>query len=111
MEKNYADSLVEITDEDILLKKYYFPTFASKLIKLAKIEKIQIIKKTLFDDEFKVMGTSDFQTWYPLDSLRHKRKFLYLIFEKNKRRKIAFTVEDDDKFKSLLADRGVILQN
>ncbi len=111
MKQVYEDNLIKLTDDDILFKKYYIPTFASKIIKLSRIEKIQVIKKTFFDQEIKLMGTDDFKTWYPFDSLRSKRKFLYLLFEKNKRRRIAFTVEDDEKFRDLIRGRGISFQN
>lgn len=59
MKQVYEDNLIKLTDDDILFKKYYIPTFASKIIKLSRIEKIQVIKKTFFDQEIKLMGTDD----------------------------------------------------
>ena len=98
----YQDSLVEIKKDSIILKNYYFPTMSSKNILFTNIEKIEVKEPTVLSGKWRIQGTGDFRTWYPLDSSRPKRDKIFLIIYKNKWMRTGFTVEDSEKVEEIL---------
>jgi len=69
----YSDSLVKITNNYILLRKYYFPTFTSKRIEFSDIDFVEVVKPGLFTGKYRIWGTGDFKHWFPLDVHRTKK--------------------------------------
>ena len=102
----YQDSLIEIKEDFITLKNYYFPSMSSKEILFANIEKIEIKQPTLWSGKWRIQGTGDFRTWYPMDSSRPKRDKIFLIKYKNKWMRTGFTVEDSAKVERILMSKG-----
>ncbi len=62
----YSDSLVEITQDAICFKCYYFP-FGSKRVRFADIDHVTVEKPSLLNGKYKLQGTNDFVTWFPRD--------------------------------------------
>jgi hypothetical protein len=104
MEENilYSDKLVEIREDEILLHNYYFPTLSDKTVKYSEIKKIEIVKPTLKSGKFRYWGTGDFLHWFPMDIKRSKRKIIYILYKKNKRIRVGFTVEDSERVTEIL---------
>ena len=104
MKKNilYSDRLIEISDNMILFRNYYFPTFSAKTVKFQEIEKIILKKPTLKKGKYRFWGTGDFIHWFPLDNQRSKRDVIFILFRKSKKIRIGFTVEDSKKVRELL---------
>jgi hypothetical protein len=98
----YSDKLIEIRDNTILFRNYYFPTFSTKTVKFQEIEKIVLEKPTFKKGKYRFWGTGDFTHWFPLDDQRSKRDVIFILFQKNKKIKIGFTVEDSKKVRELL---------
>jgi len=101
----YSDKLIEISNDAITLRKYYFPTFSKKIVKISEIEKIVIKKPTLMTGKFRLWGTGDFFHWFPLDQHRTKREVIFFLSMKNKKIKIGFTVEDSAKVIEILKEK------
>ena len=78
----YKDILVEISDDSITLKNYYFP-FISKKVLFKDIEKIEVKKPNLWNGKWKIWGTSNFSYWFPIDFSRPLRKEIFFITYKN----------------------------
>jgi hypothetical protein len=104
----YSDKLIEIKDGSITLKKYYFPSLASKIILFEDIEKIEVKKVSFFTGKYRIQGTGNFKTWFPFDSLRSKRDKIFFIIYKNKWVQSAFTVEDSRKVEEILKEKRLI---
>jgi hypothetical protein len=98
----FYDKLIEIRDNAILFSNYYFPTFSAKTVKFQYIEKILLEKPTLKKGKYRFWGTGDFTHWFPLDNQRSKRDVIFILFRKNKKIRIGFTVEDSKKVRELL---------
>ena len=93
----YSDKLIEIRDNEILFRNYYFPTFSAKTVKFLEIRKIVLEKPTLKKGKYKFWGTGNFAHWFPLDNRRSKRDVIFIVFQRNKKIRIGFTVEDSKK--------------
>ena len=106
----YSDKLVEISNDSILFRQYYFPTFLKKIIKLSDIDKIVVKKPTLITGKYRYWGTGDFLHWFPLDFQRNKRDVIFILFRKNKRLRIGFTVEDSNTVLQLLKEKLNVIE-
>jgi hypothetical protein len=56
------DTLVEISNDSILLKKYYFPSLKSKIIAFVSIAAIQVKQPTMWAGKWRFHGTGDLRT-------------------------------------------------
>lgn len=106
----YEDKLIKITNQSILLKKYYFPTLKSKNIPNIAIDYIKVVKPTLLTGKFRYWGTTDLTRWFPMDFLRSKRDAIFILNRKNKRILVCFTVEDAQKVKEILEKENLLLK-
>jgi len=104
----YSDGLVEITTDNILLRKYYFPTFTSKIIEISDIDFVEVVKPGLFTGKYRIWGTGDFTHWFPLDLARSKRDSIFIVHRKGKKMLIGFTVEDSNTVKSILKNKNLL---
>ena len=94
----YEDSLVVLTSDSLLLKRYYFPTLKPKLVSLAEVQRIEILCPNLWTGRFRLWGSGDFRTFYPLDLGRPKRDRIFQLIQRDKRIRIGFTVENSELF-------------
>lgn len=88
----YSDKLVEITNDSILVKNYYYP-FGDKRVDFNTIESITVQKATLLSGKYRCYGTGDFRVWFPPDN-RSSRDKIFLITIKKKWWRIGLTVEN-----------------
>ncbi len=105
----YEDKLVEIREDSLILKNYYFPSMSPKQIFFRDIERIDIKAASLLTGKWRVQGTGDFRTWFPFDSSRSKRDKIFFIYYKNTWMRSAFTVENSQKAENILKEKGLIL--
>jgi hypothetical protein len=94
----YEDSLVVLTPESLILKRYYFPTLKPKLLSLADIQRIEVVPANLWTGRWRIWGTGTLFTWYPLDFGRPKRDRVFRLTQRNKSIRIGFTVENSGSF-------------
>jgi|SRR5215471_17109115 len=94
----YEDSLVVLTSDSLLLKRYYFPTLKPKLVSLAEVQQIEILYPNLWTGRFRLWGSGDLRTFYPLDLGRPKRDRIFRLTQRDKRIRIGFTVENSELF-------------
>ncbi len=99
----YKDNLVEIRDDSIRPKNYYFP-FGSKNILFKDIEKIEIKEPTLINGKWRIWGTGNFLCWYPLDFSRPSRKEIFFITYNNQRIRSGFTVVNPEKVENIFRE-------
>ena len=103
----YADSLVEISDDSILLKRYYFPVGARR-IKLSGIEQISVQNPTFTTGRYRLWGSGDLRTWFPMDLQRPRRTKIFIIRLRKKWRRIGFTVEDEAMVERIFRERQLL---
>jgi hypothetical protein len=110
MEKEilYQDNLIEISNDSLTLKNYYFPSKSPKKIFFTEIKEIETKQPSFFSGKWRVHGTGDFRTWYPQDSKRHKRNKIFVITYKNKWMRSGFTVENSETVEKILIKKGLI---
>jgi hypothetical protein len=104
----YSDSLVEITNQNILFRRYSFFERDRKVF-FSDIEKIVVKKATIWNGKFRFHGTGDFKTWFAKDFQRYKRDKIFVAYIRNKWWRIGFTVEDSDAAMRILREKGLIV--
>jgi len=104
----YQDKLIEITDQEVVFHRYYFPFGGDKHVPFSHIESIQVRQPSFFGGSWRIWGSGDFLTWFPLDGGRPSRDKIFLASLRNSYRRIGFTVEDSQKVASILRERGLI---
>ena len=103
----YSDKLVEITEQGILFRCYYFP-FGNKYVRFEEIDFIEALEPTVRNGLLRFHGTGDFRTWFPADYGRAGRDKIFLIHLKNRWRRIGFTAENSWRVKKILEEKGFI---
>lgn len=101
----YSDALLDITDEEIVLKRYYFP-FGDKRVAFADIERIETEEPTWRNGKWRVWGTGTLKTWFPLDWRRPSRDRLFFIDLSTSPFRIGFTAEDSRCVLAILKEKG-----
>jgi hypothetical protein len=104
----YNDSLVCITEESILFRRYYFPLLLPKRVHFSKVDHVEVLSPDLWSGSFRTWGSGDFRTWFPLDLHRPSRDAIFILFLKHKRTRIGFTVEDSKTVRFLFRERGLL---
>ena len=102
----YKDKLVELTDQAVTFHRYYFP-FGDRRVTFDKIQSVEV-QPAATGDSWRLWGTSDFQTWFPLDTKRPKRDRIFIASLRGTSRRIGFTVENSGKVEDLFKERGLI---
>ena len=103
----YADKLVRITDTSIIFL-HYSPVFSSeKEVFFRDIDHIDVKKPTILTGKWRIGGSGDFQTWFPLDWSRPSRDKIFHATLKSRGMKIGFTVEDSSRVISVLKEKGL----
>jgi hypothetical protein len=104
----YRDHLVSITANEITFAHYYFPTGRPKTVRLADIERIEVVKATVRHGKWRIHGTGNFKTWFPRDIGRPKRDKIFLAKLKRQWVDIGFTVEDAARVEGILREKNLI---
>jgi hypothetical protein len=107
----YADELVDVYDEGIRLKRYYFPTARPKFVKFTDIDRWEIKPSSLRNGKWRNWGTGDFKTWFPLDLHRSKRDVIFFIRLTTQKTAIGFSVENCDAFMKALTSKSIEIIN
>lgn len=103
----YTDKLVDVFDNGIRLKEYYFPSAKAKFVKFSDILEIMKKQPTLMNGKWRYWGTGDFMTWFPSDWNRSKRDFIFFIRLTTQRIRIGFTVENSKTFIEAIEIKGI----
>ena len=104
----YKDSLLEIVDNKIILKNYYFPSMKPKEVPIEMIERVEIKEPTVATGKYRFHGTGDIRTWYPMDMERSKRDKIFFLFIKNKWVRIGFTSEHSAPVENYFREKGLL---
>ena len=108
LEPLYSDKLVDLYFDRLVLKNYYFPFGRSKVIQLIDIASFEVFPCTIMSGKYRIWGSGNFRTWFPLDTQRPKRDKIFMIVPYHQRTQCAFTVENSKVFEQLLRDKKII---
>ncbi len=104
----YKDALVEISDQEIVFHRYYFPFCSDKRVPLQQVERVETRQPGLWGGSWRIWGSGDFHTWFPLDGARPNRDRIFIMFLKNRYWRIGFTVEHSQEVTEILKERGLL---
>jgi hypothetical protein len=104
----YKDSLIEVTDEEIVFHRYYFPLGGDRHVPLSQIESVQVRQPSFLGGSWRLWGTGDFRTWFPQDNKRPSRDRIFVASLRNSYRRIGFTVEDSQMVTTIFKERGLL---
>jgi hypothetical protein len=103
----YSDSLVEISTETILFRRYYFP-FGMKRLKLSDIERVIVQNPSFSTGKYRLQGSAGMHTWSPMDLHRPRRKKIFFTRLRSQKLCISFTVEDDSAVEDILREKNLL---
>jgi hypothetical protein len=105
----YSDRFVSITGNEITFHHYSFPLFAkSRTLSLSDVDHIDVMKPTVHTGKWRIAGSGDFRTWYPLDRDRPSRDRIFHAILRIRGMNIGFTVEDPVRATRILKQKGLI---
>jgi hypothetical protein len=103
----YKDSLVEITDTGLTLHHYYFP-FGDRNVAFDELEEIEVFAPSIWRGRWRIWGSGDLRTWFPLDWKRPSRDRIFIAHLRGKTRRIGFTVENSAQVEKLLTAKRLL---
>jgi hypothetical protein len=103
----YKDTLIEITDQAIIFRHYHFPFGSDKDVPFSQIETIHTRPPSVSFGSWRIWGGGP-RTWFPLDWVRPRRDTIFVARLRGRFIRIGFTVEDSQKVKSILRERGLL---
>jgi hypothetical protein len=98
----YQDNLIVFFEDSLILKNYYFPFLSGKRVIYSQIEKLEIRKPSLSTGKWRIWGSGDFKTWFPMDTRRNTRNRIFIMYLNKKYWRIGFTVESPEKVIEIL---------
>jgi hypothetical protein len=107
----YSDELVDVDNNGICFRKYYFPSAKAKFVKFSDILIIEKKQPTLMNGKWRNWGTGDFKTWFPSDRNRSKRDCIFIARLATQRTRIGFTVENTKLFVEAIESKGIRTEN
>src|SRR5712691_5522554 len=75
----YKDGLIEITDQEVVFHRYYFPFGGDKHVPLNQIESVQVKPPSVSFGSWRIWGGGP-RTWFPLDGARPSRDAIFVAF-------------------------------
>jgi hypothetical protein len=102
----YRDHLVSISGDSITFHHYSFPLFLSdRKVYFRDIVRIDVKKTAIGAGKWRIAGSGDFKTWYPLDGNRPSRDKTFYATLKAGWWNIGFTVENSSRVISILKEK------
>ncbi len=100
----YDDGRIALGHDGIVLRRYYFPTFASKVIAYPQVRSVEVRPLGFTTGKGRLWGTDHPRYWLPLDLLRWRKERLVAL-DLGGRIKPAFTPDDTDQVLQILRER------
>jgi len=103
----YEDPLVTITGEGIRFAMYSIPFGEDRTVAFADIDHIEVYEPSLTNGKWRIWGSGDLRTWFPLDIHRSSRDRIFIATLKSGYARVGFTVEDSSRVIALLERQGI----
>jgi len=104
----YADRLVSISTDSITFFHYYFPIMTSRRVAFADIDHITVYRATLRTGSWRIWGSGNLRTWFPLDTSRPSCDLIFCAIVRGRGMNIGFTVENSARVREILAGKGLL---
>jgi hypothetical protein len=104
----YKDGLVEITDQEIVFHRYYFPFGGDKRVLISDIDSVEVRPPSFWGGSWRIWGSGNFRSWFPLDGARPSRDRLFFTNLRGGFRRIGFTVEHSEEAVLVLKAQGLL---
>jgi hypothetical protein len=78
MSIEYHDRWIDLTDDEVVIRAYYFP-WGTKRIPYAAIRRVQRVKLGAFTGRGRIWGTANPRVWASLDPRRPSKRAGFLI--------------------------------
>ena len=104
----YADRLVSISADSITFFHYYFPIMTSRRVDFADIDHITVHRAMLNTGSWRIWGSGNLRTWFPLDTSRPSRDLIFCAIVRGRGMNIGFTVENSARVQEILAGKGLL---
>ena len=98
----YDDGLVQLDRHALTLRRYHFPSGTAKVIPVQDIRGYEATPLGVFQQRFRIWGTSDLRRWLPLDVARPTKATLITLDVPGLRLRPAFTPERPEEFVEML---------
>jgi len=106
MSTRYKDKLIEVSDDAVTFINYY--PFCNRRVPFDRIARINVAPPSSISVSWRLWGTGDGLTWFPLDWKRRTRDKIFVAFLRGSWDRIGFTVEDSRKVAGIFRDRGLL---
>jgi len=106
----YSDGLVNVYENGIRFRHYYFP-FGSKFVEFSDIISLEKKSPTFLNGKWRIWGTGNFMAWFPLDWNRPRRNSILSLRLASQRTRIGFTVENTERFIEVMKSKGIRIDN
>lgn len=103
----YKDGLIEITDQEVVFHRYYFPFGGDKHVPLSQIESVQLRQPSIWFGSWRIWGGGP-RTWFPLDGARPSRDAIFVAFLRGCITRVGFTVEHSKEAIEVFKERGLL---
>lgn len=110
MNEIYRDGLIEITDDEIVFHRYYFPFGSDKRVPLSQIESVEVLEPSIWSGSWRLWGSAG-RTWFPLDGARPSRDKIFVAHLRGRIIRVGFTVEHSEPVMAFLRERGLLVAN
>jgi hypothetical protein len=104
----YKDKLIEISHDFLLLKNYYVPFGNPKRVPFEEIESVTAEKPSLSVGKWRIWGTGNLTSWFPLDFARPRRDLVFMVCLRGKTIRVGFTAENSEAVVRIFEQRGLL---
>ena len=104
----YSDPLLTIGDDGLCVRQYTLFQ-GDKCVPWTDVEWVKAIQPTLWNGRWRLGGTGSFATWFATDWGRPTRETIFVMKLRDQSMKIGFTVQDAQRVKQILAERGLLI--
>lgn len=104
----YKDRPVEITDQEVIFRHYHLPFGNDRHVSVNQIERFQARPSSFWGGSWRIWGSGELQTWFPLDGTRRSRDRIFMNLLRGRSRRIGFTVERSSEAAKVLKDVGLL---
>ncbi len=105
----YSDGLVTISADSITFHNYSFPFFSGdRTVPFSDIDYIDVKKPSVLTGKWRIAGSGNLSTWFPMDSKRPSRDRIFHARVRGRGMNVGFTVEHPAEVTAILKKKGLI---
>jgi hypothetical protein len=103
---SYDDGRVALTDDALVIRKYYFP-FGDKRLPYGDIANVRLRPIAPVMEKWRIWGSSDFVHWFNYDPGRPRKSTALEITQSGRSARPVITPDNPDEVAAELASHGV----